>query len=103
MRLPLYSQVFSLSLLILQQSAIAAWLEREILLLNRLKRKLESRGLIRPLTKEETAFLDVLDEDDVSPMRGGHEEWLMDVVMTVNSVRECKRPYRTLARMAEGL
>jgi hypothetical protein len=66
------------------------WLEREILLLNSLKRKLKPWGLIRPITREETTFLNILDKDDVNPIEGGHKEWLMDAVMTVNSVRKFK-------------
>jgi hypothetical protein len=70
------------------------WLKREILLLNDLKRKLKSQGLTKPLTREETAFLDALKEDNANPMRGRHEEWLMDAVMTVTYMHNTKKGCR---------
>jgi hypothetical protein len=58
------------------------------LLLNCLKRKLKLPGLTGILIRVETAFLNALDKGNANPIRGRHEEWLMDLVMTVNSVRE---------------
>ncbi|KAM0236554.1 hypothetical protein ACHAP5_009364 [Fusarium lateritium] len=55
-----------------------AWLKREMSLLESLKRKLNPQGRTRrPLTTEETAFLDALDEDSI---RGYHQrKYMVDI------------------------
>jgi hypothetical protein len=40
--------------------------------------------------REDTTFLNILDKDNINPIRGGYKEWLMDIIITINSVREFK-------------
>lgn len=61
------------------------WVNKERLLLMRLAKKL-ARNWRR--NDAEKGFLNALKEDEENPEMGGHEEWLMDLVVTVFAVAE---------------